>query len=114
MEVIRRAVIELHETLGHARPEDLVRILIHGGASVLAIREARNLKCAVCDEKKTPDPGLPRDLVPVSIVRLDFKEVPGWQEGQRVKVLNMLCLGSRFQMAVRVPNEGTEALREAY
>ena len=42
-EVLQRAVQRLHDNLGHCSGADLVRVLIHGGASEEALKEVEHL-----------------------------------------------------------------------
>jgi len=45
--VLRRAIERLHKALSHCSRADLVRVLLHGGASSAAIKIARDFKCPV-------------------------------------------------------------------
>ena len=103
LEVVRRAIRKLHESLGHPQKSDLLRVLVHGGASPLALREARLFVCPACDEQKVPQPArlvsLPRDYSPLSEVALDVKWLPGLRGKPRRKVLSILDMASKFHVA---------------
>ena len=97
-----------------------MRILVHGGGSPLAIREARRFRCSVCDTTAKPKPvrpsAMPKDYAPLSIVGMDVKTLPSWEKnakGERVhvKVLSILCLGSRYHVAIVMPDESATSWR---
>ena len=112
-----RTIRRLHVGLGHASKPDLVRILRHGGASAAALRMARRLTCDVCDAHRKPIPArpaaTPKHIMPLAEIAIDVKALP-YYIGAKVKTrkaLNILDLGSRFQMVVPFP-EGVEGQTE--
>ena len=78
---IRRCLKKMYENLGQCSKADVLRILIHGQASPLAIKECRRFSCKACDENKKPplprDVALPRDYSPLTKVGMDVKWLPG-------------------------------------
>ena len=98
-------------------------MLRHGGGSPLAIREARNFRCSVCEETAPPKTrrpiSEPRDYQPLAIVGADVKTLPSWEKGPRgeplhVNVLNLVCLGPRYQQAIIMPDESASSWRSRY
>lgn len=112
VEAIRRALRKLHESLGHPQKGDLLIILVHGGASPLALKEARESKCSVCEEHTRATPArnaqVPKDYPPLSRVSMDLKWLPGWKKGQRLRCLNIICMGSKCQVFVPFQEGGSE------
>ena len=43
------------------------------------------------------------DYTPLSRVALDFKWLPSWEVGKRIRCLNIMCIGSRYQ-ATELPS----------
>ena len=75
---VHAAIKKLHINLGHPHRADLLRVLQHGGASPLALEEARRLRCGQCEESAWPKPPreakLPRDYSPLSKIAMDVKQ----------------------------------------
>lgn len=56
---LKRALLKLHNNLGHPSTQDLIRILKHSGASSDAIAQAKDLECTVCQNCRQPAAALP-------------------------------------------------------
>ena len=65
---VRQAVYRLHENTGHRSPQRLARALLACGAPKDAILAAKQLKCSVCAERKSPRPQRPASLPQTTVV----------------------------------------------
>ena len=101
LERVKKALMKFHVNLSHLGVKELIRVLKHGRASELAIKEARRMRCDVCAENVQPK--LPRPAVSRQV--LDFNERLGLdilslphREGftKSVKCLNIVCHGTLF------------------
>jgi hypothetical protein len=94
----------LHANLGHPSSRDLLRILKNGGASALATSRAEQFTCDICEARQKPSP--PHRSQATRIVEfndrvgLDVKFLPGWNENQRIRSVNMLYIGSGLRAIV--------------
>ena len=120
VERVKRALRKLHTKLGHLGVKEMVRVLKHGRASELAIREARRMQCDMCAESvqpKLPRPAIPRHVLDFNErVGLDIVSLPHWGGAARsVKCLNIVCHGTLFQTIIPL-RSGTTSLdvRRAY
>ena len=89
VDVVERAVRKLHESLGHARKEDMIRILQHGGASALAIKIARELKCQVCQQHSKPILDHPHVSLPREPPHVRQEEMVLEVAGERVRLCKL-------------------------
>ena len=101
-EQIRMSLKRLHNNLGHPSNQDLVRVLTNAGGSKEAIEEAKKYSCEVCIQRQRPTPSLPASAHQIldfgHRVGLDVKLLPGWNQNQKVKCLNIVDYGSSFQV----------------
>ena len=105
VERVKRALRKLHTNFGYQGVKEMVRVLKHGWASELALREARRMHCDACAENVQPK--LPRLAIPRHVlvfnerVGLDILSLPYWSDATRsVKCLNTVCHGTLFQMII--------------
>ena len=100
-EQIRQSLRKLHNNLGHPTNEDLVRVLHNAGGSREAITLAKSFHCEVCVQRQRPTPALPVSAHQIldfgHRVGIDVKNLPGWNQNQQVKCLNIIDYGSSFQ-----------------
>ena len=111
--LVRRA----HEGLGHPGNDRLARILKSAGARPDAIKFAKELKCAVCEQhQKTRPPrqaAPPKELQVNSVVGIDTVYLPTWS-GRTRPALNIVCWATRFQLVVPISGPNPLAARRAY
>ena len=91
---VTRALRRLHSNLGHPSNKDLVRVLRNSGACEEAIRQARELECAVCRNHKAPSSARPANTSRATRfnekIGLDVKYLPGWKPNQKVPCINIV------------------------
>ena len=105
VEARRQLVKELrrvHQGLGHLETFRFVRILKAGGWNEQALRAVKKFKCATCQAFAQTKPwrrsAPPRklgvnDVVGVAVIELETGS-------EKVRVLNIICSGSRFQLVI--------------
>ena len=69
---LRNCIKHLHVNTGHARPDDLARIIKLVGGSDAAVTAARVLRCSTCEAHRRPDAARPSRIKPQD---LEFNEV---------------------------------------
>jgi transposase InsO family protein len=110
---IRSAVQRLHINTGHRSGRRLARALVLCGAPKEAVMAARNLTCAVCDERKAPKARRPATLPSVSDVgaqvHVDILMVEDAFK-QVYTVFHATDKVSRYQLAGLIPNKSTNAV----
>jgi hypothetical protein len=113
------AIKRLHENLGHPRNNDLMRILRNGDASILAVARAKVFECSICQNRVKPKPANPASANRIAEfnqrVAVDVKSLPGWKPLQKVKALNIIDIGSSFQiMAPLFEGDTAVEMRQQY
>ena len=113
----KQLVKRAHDGLGHPGNDKLVRILRHAKASEEAIREARHLRCPVCERHAKIH--APRNAAPPKewhmnqVVGVDSVWLPT-QTGKNRLALNIVCWASRFQMMIPLEDHTPGSARRAY
>ncbi|CAE7718191.1 pgsA [Symbiodinium sp. CCMP2592] len=107
---VRQAVRRLHENTGHRSPARLARALVIAGAPAEAVLAAKQLRCAVCDEKRPPKARRPASLPgpwePGDQVCIDILDVFD-AIGTRFSVLHAVDGVTKFQMSMLVENKSS-------
>ena len=107
---VRQAVRRLHENTGHRSPQRLARALLIAGAPPEAVIAAKQLKCAVCEERRPPKARRPASLPgprePGDQIALDIFDVFD-AVGTRFAVLHAVDAVTKFQMATLVEQKST-------
>ena len=100
---------EFKKSLGHPSRELLCRASRIGGANVIAIRAASELKCDVCSENKPPKSHLPAKLANTYTefnqgVGVDLFVLADSDE-QVFEFLNIVDLATRFNICFPLPSK---------
>lgn len=107
---VRAAVQRLHENTGHRSGKRLARALAIAGAPAEAVAAARQLKCALCHERKPPKSRRPASLpLPKDMgdqVHIDLIEVDDYQE-RRFYIAHATDYATRFQAAEVLSDKST-------
>ena len=113
----KQLVKRAHDGLGHPGNDKLVRILRHAKASEEAIREARNLRCPVCERHAKiyapRNAAPPREWHMNQVVGVDSVWLPT-HTGKNKLALNIICWASRFQMVIPLEDHTPGSARRAY
>ena len=109
-EAQKRELFKIHRNLGHPALRELGRALKHAGAKRHLIRWAmKELRCPVCESRARPNtrrPGvLPRSMKLNQTVGCDLFEFDEF--GYKTIVLKMICWGTGYQQACRVPDKSS-------
>ena len=112
-QLVRRA----HEGLGHPGNDKLARILNDAGAHPDAVKIAKELECAVCQQHQklfAPRAAAPpREWHFNQVVGIDTVWLPTIDNKTRM-ALNILCWSSRFQMVIPLHGHTPGEARRAY
>ena len=112
-QLVRRA----HEGLGHPGNDKLARILKDAGAHPDAVKIAKELECAVCQQHQklfAPRAAAPpREWHFNQVVGIDTVWLPTVNNKTRM-ALNIVCWASRFQMVVPLHGHTPGEARRAY
>lgn len=113
---IMREIDRTHKGLGHPSLDRFLRILRMGGASKVTMKLARTYTCSQCLEDTRPKPwrraAPPRELGFNQVVGVDLITLKHHEE--KLKCLNIVCWGSRYQMVLPLRATTSQAVREAY
>ena len=110
-----RTVQRLHRNLGHPETSALVELLASRGASEMVLEVARNYHCAACSRYKKPNSPSPaslqfakkfNDVVQADVMWIKIRP-------QKVPILHVVDLASKFEEATVVHSEKTNDLRRA-
>ena len=113
---VKRALLRLHNNLGHPSTQDLIRILKHSGASSDAIAQAKDLECTVCQNCRRPYAALPAKATHATVfnekIGLDVKYLQGWKTNQRVPCVSIVDYATSFQVVAPIfESETAEILK---
>jgi hypothetical protein len=113
------AIRRFHTNLGHPSIPDMIRILKDAGATAPVLERVRAFQCDHCDSRTQPkiSRGVapPKTVAPLRYAGMDVKHLRGWQEGQRIRAVNIVCETSALQqMTPFFENETSEVLRRIY
>ena len=113
----KRELYKIHRGVGHPQPNDFGRALRHAGVHRNLVRWAvKELRCPVCEGRVRPTakrPGaLPRCMKFNQVVGTDLVHIP--DGGFHKTLLNIICWGTGFQMAVTVPDQTSASARNAF
>ena len=113
---VKRALLRLHNNLGHPSTQDLIRVLRHSGASSEAIAQAKDLECTVCQNCRQPHASLPAKISHSTVfnekVGLDVKYLQGWKTNQRVPCVSIVDYATSFQIVAPIfESENAEILK---
>ena len=113
---VKRALLRLHNNLGHPSTQDLIRILKHSGASSDAINQAKDLECTVCQNCRQPHAALPAKVSHATVfnekIGLDVKYLNGWKTNQRVPCVSIVDYATSFQIVAPIfESETAEILK---
>ena len=116
-EAQKRELLKIHRNLGHPAPRELGRSFKHAGAKRHLIRWAiKELRCPVCESWVRPNtrrPGvLLRSMKFNQTVGCDLFEFDEF--GYKVIVRNMICWGTGYQQACRVPDKSSASVAKAF
>ena len=103
----KEAVEKLHRNLGHPSNASLARTLKVSGAEEHIWRWAKStFRCPACSSGVLPKPArpatIPRCYAPNVVVAVDLFELPTWNNDGSERYLNVVCLGTNFQMVEKV------------
>ena len=103
----KEAVMKLHRNLGHPSLADLVRTLKVSRTPDRIWRWAKDsFRCPTCAASRTPKahrPAMvPRSYAPNTVVAIDLLQMPNWDASGQNWYLNMICLGTSFQMVEKL------------
>ena len=110
-----RTVQRLHRNLGHPETSALVELLASRGASEMVLEVARNYHCAACSRYKKPNSPSPaslqfakkfNDVVQADVMWIKIGD-------QKIPILHVVDLASKFEEATVVHSEKTNDLRRA-
>lgn len=111
-----REIDKTHKGLGHPCQSRFLRILKMGGASQIVQELAKTYRCSQCEEDVRPKPwrraAPPRELQFNQVVGVDLVTVKHHQE--KIKCLNMVCWGTRYQMVIPLSGFTSSDIRNAY
>eukprot|EP00439_Symbiodinium_sp_Y106_P027607 s1170_g3.t1 len=105
------ALQRIHQNLGHPDAATLARTLRVGGAPEYLWKWAKqHCRCPACvsgARPKAPRPtAVPRSYAPNAVVAVDLFHMPSWDnQGEKELFLNMVDLGTNFQMIERIPSK---------
>ena len=113
---VKRALLRLHNNLGHPSSQDLIRVLKHSGASPEAISQAKDLECTVCQNARQPHAALPAKISHASVfnekIGLDVKYLSGWKPNQRVPCVSIVDYATSLQVVAPIfESETAEILK---
>ena len=102
----RRLVHKVHVNTGHPDRTRMLRALKAAGAKPQVLKYVRDeFQCEDCNLKQLPDnrrrAQLPRTFSFNKVLSIDFFYINF--QGKRVPILNMVCVGTSYQVAVRAP-----------
>ena len=113
------AVDRLHRNLGHPSGRDLARALAISRAPPHLIKFAKkDYKCASCEAHQEPKwnrpTTLPRSYAPNVVVGIDLMQIPNHDGSQALWMLNMVCMGTSFQLVERVRSKEPKEVWAAF
>ncbi|CAE7192912.1 unnamed protein product [Symbiodinium sp. CCMP2592] len=102
----KEAMDRLRRNLGHPSARDLARALAVSRAPAHLIKFAKeDYRCASCEAHKAPKwnrpTTVPRSYAPNVVVGLDLMQIPNHDGTQALWMLNMVCMGTSFQLVER-------------
>ena len=107
---------KVHRGLGHPCQSRFLRILKMGGASTIIQKLAQQFECSQCKESARPKPwrraAPPRELTFNQVVGVDTVTLKHFE--QKVKCLNMICWGTRYQLIIPLKGTTAQDIRNAY
>ena len=114
----KAAIQKVHQNLGHPDAATLARTLRIGGAPDYVWQWAKkHFRCPACASgarPKAPRPAaVPRSYSPNTVVAVDLFHLSSWDNSQQELYLNMVDLGTNFQMIERVPSKEPLAVWKA-
>ena len=116
-EVIRQ-VQKIHDNMGHPDNRTLVRVLKYGRAKPEYVEAASRLTCSACQAARRPTKQRPAKAPTTyefnATVGLDLFFLEGPAPGTKVPVMNLVCHGTGFQLAVPIASRAGTQLRRAY
>lgn len=114
---VENAVRAAHRNLAHPARDVFVRMLRLGGAAQESIEYAREWKCAICIQAQVPGHPRPAKVCEVhdcnDTVALDILEIED-SEGNKFAILSMVCWGSRYHVAVIMPDKSNRCGAKAF
>eukprot|EP00969_Alexandrium_andersonii_P021113 922741-Alexandrium_andersonii.AAC.1 len=79
----------------------MVRMLRSAKADESVLEKARRFQCDLCRAHQAPKivrpSQVPHGVAPLRYVHMDVKHLPGWQDGSRIKALNVIDDASSMQ-----------------
>ena len=110
---------KLHRNLGHPGNKELCRALRVAGAPEHLCKYAKeHFRCPTCAANRAPKsvrPSMiPRAYAPNTVVGVDLLQLSNWNSTEQFWMLNMLCLGTSFQMVERVRSKEPEEVWAAF
>ena len=103
----KESVMKLHKNLGHPKLSDLIRVMKTSRVPERVWRWAKqNFKCPACESATHPKSArpamIPRSYAPNTVVAMDLLQLPSCNGQSQEWYLNMICLGTSFQMIQKV------------
>ena len=110
---LRRELYRIHRNLGHPDLQTFCRALRHAGVKKEVLKWVKNkFHCPICARRKKPNshrPGhLARHLGFNAVVGIDLVFV------HRKVILNCVCWGTHYQMAMILPNKEASNVAKAF
>ncbi|CAE7665208.1 GIP [Symbiodinium sp. CCMP2592] len=115
---VRRAIARAHVNLGHASPEELLRLAVQTGTpSDLFLQAIRRMRCATCERLRGPQQPPPATSAAKVTQFGDRVEADIFYirdlRGRSVPVLGVVDCATRLQQAAVLPSRDPEDLYEA-
>ena len=115
---LQRLLQRAHEGLGHPHPDRFLRILRYAKASPEIMKEAKELKCSVCERHKAMRPARraapPREIGTNEVVGIDVIYLPTVNPQRSRPALNIIDWGTKFQLVIPLRSKRPEEARAAY
>ena len=115
---VAQAVKRAHIDLGHARPEEVLRIFRQAGASWYSLAAIRSMECSRCTETQKPQAARPSKVPncppPLTRIRLDLKEVRDGKSRKKRKFLGVIDEGTLYHQLMTIPSADAAGYRNSY